>query len=151
MKVSVLHIGKTAGTALFTALKEANTEQKLVLHGHAFTLKSVWENFPQRSVVFGVREPVSRYVSAFNSRLREGLPRHHTPWNKSEQVAFGLFKTPNDLAEALSSNDKMERAVAELSMLGIKHVNKPLTAYLGGIQNLEKNKSKIKFVYLTSR
>ena len=149
MKVSILHIGKTAGTALFAAIRQAKTDNKIILHGHAFSIHTVWKKFPQRNVIFGVREPLARYVSSFNSRLREGLPRHHTPWTKSEQVAFSLFPTPNALAEALSSSSPMERAAAELSMLGIKHVSKPMSSYLGSVDNLRKNKEKIKFVYLT--
>ncbi|MDQ9171143.1 hypothetical protein Q8A64_12085 [Oxalobacteraceae bacterium R-40] len=43
----------------------------------------------------------------------------------------------------------MEKAAAELSMLSIKQVSKPLSAYLGGVDNIRKNKEKIKFVYLT--
>jgi Sulfotransferase family len=150
-QVSVLHIGKTAGTALFTALKEHNekSEKKLMLHGHSYSLKMLWKKAPKRNVVFGVREPISRYISAFNSRLREGLPRHHTPWSNAERVAFSMFKTPNELAEALSAGDATRKAAAELSMWAIKHVNKPLAAYLGGVEYLKKHNDKIKFVYLT--
>jgi hypothetical protein len=149
MKISILHIGKTAGTALFAAIRKANSDNKIILHGHAFSINTVWKKFPQRNVIFGVREPLARYVSSFNSRLREGLPRHHTPWTKSEKVAFSLFPTPNALAEALSSPNAMEKAAAELSMLGIKHVSKPLASYLGSVDYLRKHKEKIKFVYLT--
>jgi len=148
MTISVLHIGKTGGTALNTILKEADKDKYLEFHGHRTYLSELWNEFPERDVIFGVRDPISRYVSAFNSRLRQGLPRHHSPWTRKEQIIFSKFQTPNLLAEALSSSNLEEKEAAEFAMRGIKHVNKKLTVFLGSVENLRNNESKIKFVYL---
>ena len=112
MRTSVLHVGKTGGTALISALRSAGTNEELEFHGHVATLKWLWSKNPRRRVIFGVREPVSRFVSAFNSRLRQGRPRHFTPWNKGEEIAFSLFDSPNELAEAIYAEDRLRRAVA---------------------------------------
>ena len=55
--------------------------------------------------MFFVRDPISRFVSGFNSRLRKGLPKMYFPWAPGEKLAFSRFATPNQLALALSSSD----------------------------------------------
>ena len=63
--------------------------------------------------MFLIRDPLARFVSAFNGRLREDRPRYHYPWRDGgERVAFAIFKTPNQLALALSSTDSERRDAA---------------------------------------
>jgi hypothetical protein len=126
----VLHIGKTGGTALTEALLEhaAASPYRLEFRGHSATLSDVpvGERF-----LFLVRDPLSRFVSAFNSRLREGRPRYHYPWREEERVAFAIFRAPDDLASALSSADSVRRALAEQAMRGIGHLNTPYSFWFG--------------------
>jgi len=124
--LNVLHIGKTGGTALKHVLREHQdaSRYQLLFRGHDVTLADVpaGEQF-----MFLIRDPLTRFVSAFNGRLREDRPRYHYPWRDEEKVAFAIFKTPDQLAVALSSADEAEREQAEHAMHGIGHVNTPYT------------------------
>ena len=126
----VLHVGKTGGTALNEVLVEhqAACWYRLLFRGHDATLADVpaGEQF-----LFVIRNPLTRFVSAFNSRLREGRPRYHYPWREEERVAFSIFETPDQLATALSAEDPGERARAEQAMRGIGHLNTPYSFWFG--------------------
>lgn len=87
-------------------------------------------------VFFFLRDPVSRFVSAFNSRQRQGQPRYHSPWNPLEKIAFGHFSTPNDLASALSSTDMDIQTQAQIAMQSIRHVRQSLWSWFGNQEYL---------------
>jgi hypothetical protein len=126
----VLHVGKTGGTAVNHVLLEHHgaAAYRLIFRGHADTVADVpvGERF-----MFLLRDPLSRFVSAFNSRLREGRPRYHYPWREEERAAFALFKTPDQLGTALSSDDSARRNQAEQAMRGIGHLNTPYSFWFG--------------------
>jgi len=126
----VLHVGKTGGTAVNHALGPhgEQTTHRLLFEGHQATLRDVRRG---ESFMFFLRDPVSRFVSAFNSRLREGRPRYHYPWREAERIAFARFSTPDALASALSSDDDAERGHAIEAMRGIGHVNTPYSFWFG--------------------
>ena len=71
-----------------------------------------------------LRDPVARFVSGFNSRLRQGLPKRNSPWSRGEEISFSAFKTPNDLAEALSSAEDSVQEMARFAMRSIKHTRR---------------------------
>ena len=124
--LNLLHIGKTGGTALKHVLAE-NAEAshyQLLFRGHDVTLADIPDG---ERFMFLIRDPLTRFVSAFNGRLREDRPRYHYPWREEERIAFAIFKTPDQLAVALSSEDAELRAQAEAAMHGIGHVNTPYT------------------------
>lgn len=118
-----LHIGKTGGTAVRTALEPYATagHYTLVLHGHEQRLRQL---APGEGVVFFLRDPVTRFVSGFNSRLRQGLPRYHLPWSPEQKAVFERFPAPNLLALALSSSHAEEKAAAEKAMDCSGHLRK---------------------------
>jgi hypothetical protein len=120
-RAHLIHPGKTGGTALKAALRphQSAGRYELVLHPHKTTLAEVP---PGEKMMFVVRDPVERYVSAFNSRLRQGLPRYHIPWSPAEQAAFEAFSTADELARALSSPSEETRTRAYTAMSTIKHV-----------------------------
>jgi len=126
--LNVLHIGKTGGTALKHVLAEcaSSSRYELLFRGHEVTLADVPKG---EQYMFLIRDPLSRFVSAFNGRLREDRPRYHYPWREEERIAFARFKTPDELAVALSSDDDEERQAAERAMRGIGHVNTPYTVW----------------------
>jgi hypothetical protein len=126
----ILHPGKTGGTALKQALLDHGdaSRYRLLPHGHDVTLSHVPVG---EKLIFTVREPLSRFVSAFNGRLREGRPRYHYPWRQEEQLAFASFKTPDQLASALTSDDEAERRQAECAMRGIGHLNTLYSYWFG--------------------
>ena len=119
--VHLLHIGKTGGTAVKHALKPYPATARYVIkrHGHRQTLREIP---PGDGVMFFLRDPLNRFVSGFNSRLRRGQPRFFNPWTKDEEAAFTRFDTPNSLALALSSADEEERSGARKAMISIGHV-----------------------------
>jgi hypothetical protein len=128
--IHVLHVGKTGGTALNHALVEHAdvARYRPVFGGHKLTLAAVprGERF-----MFLIRDPLTRFVSSFNSRLREGRPRYDYPWREEERAAFAVFKTPDQLATALSAADVDERVHAEEAMRGIGHVNTTYADWFG--------------------
>jgi len=119
--VHFLHVSKTGGSAIKHVLKPYRTTSRytLVLHGHRTTLRIVPEG---DKIVFCVRDPISRFVSGFYSRMREGRPRYFKRWSPGEEAAFRRFDTPNRLALALSSADLEEKLQAERAMHSIGHV-----------------------------
>jgi hypothetical protein len=120
--VHFLHLGKTGGSAVKYAIEHsANPHARYViyLHPHATKLRDVPEN--QRFFFF-LRDPISRFVSGFYSRQRQGQPRYFLPWTSGEKAAFAHFNTPNELGLALSSIDPGEKTNAEAAMKNILHV-----------------------------
>jgi len=117
----VLHLGKTGGTAVKHALEGFPETAGFRIHlcGHHFRLRDVPEG---DMVVFFVRHPLSRFVSGFHSRARQGQPRYFSPWTEAEARAFQDFRTPNGLGEALSSPVAAERDKAVHAMHAIGHV-----------------------------
>lgn len=119
--VHILHIGKTGGTAVKHALKShpVTTDYLIRRHGHRTGLRQIPKG---QNVIFFLRDPQTRFVSAFYSRLREGRPRYNNPWAAGEKIIFERFPTPNQLALALSSEDDEERSLAEKAMRSIAHL-----------------------------
>ena len=146
--IHFLHIGKTGGSAVKRALGPIAKRFNIVLHVHATRLADVPVG---ESVVFFVREPASRYVSGFNSRLRMGRPMLNVPWNAAEARAFGRFVTPNSLAEALSDEDDDLRRAAHAAMREVRHVNQRISYWLGDMAALENRRADILMIGQTER
>jgi hypothetical protein len=146
----VLHVGKTGGTAVNHVLLEhyAASPYRLVFREHADRVADVpvGERF-----MFLIRDPLSRFVSAFNSRLREGRPRYHYPWREEERVAFAIFKTPDQLGAALSSADRAERKQAERAMRGIGHLNTPYSFWFGAETDFRRRLPDVFFIGFQER
>lgn len=107
VRYQFLHIGKTGGTTIKAVLRSLPYEHrpKFVLLGHHLTLAEAIAAQPDMPVFFSVRRPETLFVSAFNSRLRQGMPQYDIRWTPRQRKMFSLFKTPNELAEALSAED----------------------------------------------
>ena len=151
-KYGLLHIGKTGGTAANAVIK-ANNERKVghkvACFGHKIGLRDVAEQDLCKKLMFFIREPTARYISAFNSRLRKGQPRRLSEWTMREETAFSYFKTPNQLAEALSAEDAETRERAQAAMVGIRHIRKGFEGYLESVALLEQEKKRIYFIGAT--
>ena len=120
------------------------------MNGHGFTFSDLKKD---ELVFFVVRDPVSRFVSSFYSRKREGKPKNYNPWSDIERVSFGLFDTPNALAEALSSNDEDVKQAALKAMRGINHVKNHYWDWFKDEETLRNGSDKILYImrqeYLT--
>ena len=140
-----LHVGKTGGTAVKSALKpyQVTSRHALVLHGHRFTLREMPRG---DKAIFCLRNPVSRFISGFYSRQREGKPRHFVRWTLDEELAFAQFETPNQLAVALSSAIDAERLRAESAMRSIGHVRNLYSQWFESEKYLLSRASEIFFI-----
>ena len=119
--VHLLHIGKTGGTAVKHALRPHVVTDRIALRLHPHRVK-LWHIPHGEKIFFFVRDPIARYISGFYSRQRQCLPRYLAPWTPGEKEAFTHFSTANQLAEALTSFDPVERQHAETAMKNIRHV-----------------------------
>jgi hypothetical protein len=141
----LLHIGKTGGMALSCALAPyANSGRyEIRLYSHNFTLKDVPRG---EKLVFFLRDPISRFISAFYYRKRLSAPRFTHPWTRSEEAAFTRFGTANELALALSSDDLELRAAGVDAMLNIEHIRSPQLSWFIEASYLLSRKSDILFI-----
>lgn len=117
-----LHLGKTGGSAVKHAIEHCRNPHLcyvIYLHPHETTLRDVPRG---HKFFFFLRDPLSRFVSGFYSRQRQGRPRYFMRWTPGEEAAFRRFESPNALALALSSAAAPERQAAETAMRSILHV-----------------------------
>lgn len=99
-----IHIGKCGGSTLTRLLRNHCRDQHIIT---AHCAKPVWH--PNFQYITCVRSPLSRFISSFNWRLREikdGLEHE-----QREVQEYNFFKTPNNLAEALSDDTLRNRAL----------------------------------------
>jgi hypothetical protein len=96
--------------------------------------------------MFFLRDPLTRYVSGFYSRQRQGQPRLYVPWSDEEKLAFERFGTPNQLAHGLSSLIKSEREQAEAAMNCISHVRSHFWDWFGDEEYFLSRKKDIFFI-----
>ncbi len=143
--VHFLHISKAGGTAIKHALAPVAANHRVVLHPHFTTLRDVPAG---ESVIFFLRDPLTRFVSAFYSRQREGRPKYVLPWSPEEAAAFGRFRTPNELANGLSSISTAERKKAERAMRSIPHVSNSYWNWLIDPAYLDSRADAIFFIGL---
>jgi hypothetical protein len=144
----ILHIGKTAGTALKAVIlqhNELHPEAQVEVFPHEMTLLRLIDKYPASRVAFFVRDPIERFISGFNSRLRKGRPRYNVEWSDAERRAFERFPTPSALGEALAGG-AYDRSAAEDAMKSILHVRLDLTHYLHSVDLLEREKQRICFI-----
>lgn len=64
-----------------------------------------------------VRDPIDRYQSWFNTRLRSGRPHHPQIWNDREAAVFSVLRSANALGEALISEDPWLRSVGDRALV----------------------------------
>ncbi len=95
-----------------------------------------------------LRNPVTRFVSGFFSRQRQGAPRYRIPWSLNEAIAFSRFPCPNQLALALCSSNESERDNAVHAMRSIQHVRDSYWKWLNSKDYWELRAEDILFIGL---
>lgn len=139
-----LHIGKTGGTALRTALENYSSRlYNFEFLRHKNTLKDVPEG---EKVVFLTRDPITRFVSGFYSRQRKGAPRYKSKWKRGEKMAFERFKTANELAESLSSKNLKRKKEGLEAMKSIMHIKSSYWDWFKNEKYLTRRINDILFV-----
>lgn len=97
-----LHIPKTGGTAVFSAVRENTKLQGAIVRwGHFDSLETV----TSPRVFFFVRDPIERVVSAFYSRKRQGQPRYRSPHSRREAQTFSQFSDFEELVLGVAADD----------------------------------------------
>lgn len=144
--IHYLHIGKTGGSAIKNAIHGENERERIVidniifyLHGHPITMQQIPKG---EKVLFFLRDPTKRFISAFYERFtKEKHPSF--PWSQDEHEAFNNFKTPNELACALSSNKDITRRQAEAAMNTIEHIRSPLISWVKSTSYLQERRNDV--------
>ena len=137
--ICFLHPGKTGGTYLKSVIRhnESNWTQPIMLMSHRASLKSTRNEFgPDRKLAFTYRDPVDRFVSAFQSRRRQGRPTYNRNWSPGEAISFMYFETASSLAEALDSSDERLKSAALFAFKAIMHIKKDYQFHFGNLSIL---------------
>lgn len=120
--IHYLHIGKTAGNGIKTrcnAIERFAPDIRFVLHSHAMSLRKIKGN---QRYFFSIRNPVTRFQSAFYERKRRGRTGGNL-WSADEARSFSYFEHASELAEAIF--DSSQRGVlARAAMHSIGHLRK---------------------------
>lgn len=139
-----LHIGKTGGTAIKQVLREAPAERyRAVLHPHRVLMSEIPVG---QKVTFVVRDPIGRFVSGFNSRLRRGGTAHFREWSEEEGRTFRRFPSPESLALALGSDVEQDVEDATAAIASVMHLRTHQTAWVGGLDALRARQGDILLV-----
>jgi hypothetical protein len=123
-KYAFLHIGKTGGTAFRNVISKHNRMASptcVDYISHRGSMSEIAAQDLTGNLIFFIRDPVSRFVSAFNSRLRKGRFGERD-WTPAEEAAFAYFRTPNELGEGLGSLNPIRRYKAWRAVKSIGHL-----------------------------
>ena len=161
--ITFIHIGKTGGSYLIDLLG-INTNDK-IKYRHICNKP---ERDPKRKYIIWIRNPIGRFVSAFNyvhaalkhdaSSINEFnlktcimpdimqkrfIKKTNYLFSKEYDENILFFETPNKLAEALSSSDaSLKKRALNVMNSEIQHIHKGLGWYLyngGFVKNLKDN------------
>lgn len=134
--IHFLHIGKTGGTTVKEAILSLDCRQYFfVLHGHNVALNHLPQN---ARFFFSLRDPVDRFVSGFNDRLRESRPRYNHKHSVAEKEAFELFPSALHLAEALTATHPNHRAALG-AMRSVGHIRRLQSEWTKGLFSPGRN------------
>lgn len=152
MAVHFIHVSKAGGTAIRYALRKARRASggELVTpwgpvhwHRHSYRLCDVPKG---DKAIFALRDPISRFVSGFYSRQRQGAPRYVREWSVAERQSFEWFPTPQALADALAEPPGETRKQAEFAMESIRHLQRRLTLWTGDPASFRKQLDKVLYI-----
>jgi hypothetical protein len=152
MAVQLIHVSKAGGSVLRYAIREARRTNGGKLesqwgpiwgHNHLFRISDLE---PGDMAVFALRDPITRFVSGFYSRLREGAPRYHIRHTPAERRAFEWFPTPQALADSLAEKRGKDHRRATIAMDSIGHVKRRMTFWTGKPDYLRGNLDRILYI-----
>ena len=143
-QLNFVHVGKCAGTSIEIALQDLEIDY---VDYHCFDadvrLKACLEDVRRQFFLITVRDPVGRFVSSFYWDLYEKrmLNDHDGPDGLWKSI-YDTFRTPNELAEAVSSENQdlanLARAAFDKSGL---HMHLSLGWYLSAVDVHKLNPS----------
>ena len=142
--VHFLHINKTGGSAISQTLIPLTPKYtNLHFHGHEVNFKSIPKG---EFIYFGIRDPITKYISGFYTRQRKGFPRNNSDWSLGEKIAFRWFKTPEHLAVSLYDKSIFEKMKARFAINMIYHTKKKYKDWLNSIDYLKSREDDLIFV-----
>jgi hypothetical protein len=147
MEYGFLHIGKTGGSSVNKLINTVNKRRsaKLLRFGHKATLDSILSS-NQTRISFVIRDPIDRFVSGFESRLRCGRPTYNFKWTDAEAISFSFFGTVNELAESLECDNERLVSAAQYAVRAISHLRRDYSYHLHSVDFLDKHSDRIYFV-----
>jgi len=117
--IHFIHVGKCAGTAIKDLSAQINQLQhgpKIKCHGHSTKLGDLPSG---AKYFFSIRNPLTRFVSAFYMRKNKEQPRIYREWSAGERLAYEHFAHANDLAENLfEPGDEGRHAFCAIQNIG---------------------------------
>ena len=140
-----LHVPKTSGTSF----RKFST--KAAAHGYPLPLRIkhhckfllLTSVLPNAKIAIIARDPIERYISAFNSRLRGGRPQNNIPWNDKTAIAFSLFNDPIDWIEGLVSADDWTISAARYVRKNVNLIRYDYEFYFGSVETVHQNASRL--------
>lgn len=149
-RVAFLHMPKTGGSTLRGAIEAGQAQGRFAtpvpVLGHAARLQQAFHHLPELRVVCTIRDPIARFVSAFQSRLRSGRPKFHHPWDAGEAAAFHWFAEAEDLARAFESPDERLKSAAWFAKSAIRHLRWDYPHYYLSADFVRRNAARFAFV-----
>ena len=152
MAVHFLHVSKAGGSALRHAIRASRVQAggpltspwgRIRGHDHGFRFADVGSD---DMAVITLRDPATRFVSAFLSRLRKGAPRYYNEWSSHERRSFEWFSSPRALADALAESSGELRERAEFALRSIRHVRDPMTHWTGDAGYVRERAENVLYV-----
>jgi len=119
MNLHLVHVGKCAGESVQSALNQHKLFPKEHHCGQSNVeiANAVLAEDPSNFFIVLVRDPVQRFVSAFEWDLWEKILLPETPpRNEQWRRIYETFESANDLAEALTAKEANVRSVATMAM-----------------------------------
>ena len=144
--ICLLHPGKTGGTYLKSVIRhnKARWSRPIQLLSHRETITSTLRDFgPDRKLAFTFRDPAARFVSAFQSRRRQGRPTYNRMWSPAEATSFLYFDTANQLAEALDAPHERDKSAAFFAFNAIMHIKTDYSFHFEDLTTLADEASNI--------
>ncbi len=126
-KAHFLHIGKTGGGSVKVALESGpSSRYEILIHPHTVTLAHIPAG---EGVFFFLRDPVSRFVSAFNWQKQVTPTRSPSARRKAELAVLAKFPTPDALDSALAdeSDPLHDDALEAMASIGDRYSERLLS------------------------
>ncbi len=129
-ELGFLHIPKTGGSgvARFGRRIVARGYRFPCVFGHGWKVEQILTHFPEMRLCFILRDPLSKMISGFNSRLRQGRPTYNrvwspnSLWSPAEAAAFAMLPSARDLLDAILSEDEFRQSSLAYAMHAIRHL-----------------------------
>jgi len=143
-----MHIPKTGGTgvnAFGKSLVERGHRFPCIF-GHGWTVQEILENFPKIQINFILRDPLSKMISGFNSRIRQGRPTYNSIWTPGEASAFTLFPSVRNFFDAILADDEFNKSAVAYTMRRVRHLHWNYGFYFKNLETIRANQSSFRLI-----